>query len=369
MSFPFRAEVNLSAVRHNVATVRGATTAQVMAVIKADAYGHGAVGVARAAVEAGATWLGVAQVAEAVPFARLAPEARIFSWMYTPATDLAPAIEAGIDLSAGSVRAVRHVAEAADRAGRRARVHLALDTGMAREGVRPEHWEGLVREALALPGLDVVGMWSHLARADEPDEDATARQAELFAQAAATAERLGAPLEVRHLANSAGALWHSDTHHDLVRAGIAVYGLAPDGSDPAALGLRPAMRLISQVASVREVPAGTPVSYGGTAVVGPTRLGTVPVGYADGLPRQASGAGIAVGVAGARATVVGRICMDQFVIDLGGTGAEPGDEVTVWGPGGPSVDEWARAAGTINYTITTQLAARVPRVHVEEPWN
>ena len=368
MSYPFRAEINLASIRHNVSTLAGSTPAALMAVVKADAYGHGATRVAQAALEAGASWLGVAQVAEALPLAESLPGARIFSWLYTPSTDLAPAIRTGIDLSVGSPKAAEQVAEASRRAGTAARVHLALDTGMAREGVRPELWGGLVTDVLARPELKLVGMWSHLARADEEGKT-TDRQAEIFAEAAAEAERLGATFEVRHLANSAGTAWHPATHHDLVRTGIALYGLAPDGSDPAALGLKPAMRLVAKLASVRDVPAGTPVSYGGTAVVGPTRLGTVPVGYADGVPRQASGRGLTVGVAGRRAHVVGRICMDQFVIDLGKLSASPGDPVVVWGPGGASVDEWAAAAGTINYTITTQLAARVPRHYVEEPWN
>lgn len=368
MSFPFQAEVSLSAIRHNVGVVRAVTDAQVMAVVKADGYGHGAIPVARAALAAGATWLGVAQVEEAVPLAA-ATGARVFSWIYTPEMDLVPAIAAGIDLAAGSTEAVAQVAAAAQRAGTAARVHLALDTGMAREGVRPEGWEELVCAALAAPTVRVVGMWSHLACADEPSSGATEAQQRRFEEAAVAAARLGATFEVRHLANSAGTLWHPATHYDLVRVGIALYGLAPDGSDPAALGLKPAMRLSAPIASVRDVPAGTPVSYGGTAVVGPTRLATVPLGYADGIPRQVSGNGVTVGVAGRQVPAVGRICMDQFVIDLAEIEAVPGDRVIVWGPGGGSVDEWARAAGTINYTITTQLAARVARTYVEDTWS
>ncbi len=215
----------------------------------------------------------------------------------------------------------------------------------------------------------MVGIWSHLARADEREEPTTARQAEVFADAVARAERLGITPEVRHLAASAGVLWHPATHFDLVRPGISLYGMAPDGSDPGALGLVPAMTLEAELTTVKRVPAGTPVSYGHTATVGATTLGVVPLGYADGIPRQASNRGLAVTVGGRPAPVVGRICMDQFVVDLGPDATErAGDVVRLWGPGGTSIEDWARAADTINYTITTQVGPRVPRVHVEEPW-
>jgi alanine racemase len=261
------------------------------------------------------------------------------------------------------------VADAAASLGRRARVHLKVDTGMARGGVRPEDWDDLVRAVLARPELEVVGLWSHLARADEPEAPTTAHQTALFAEAVARARALGVEPEVRHLAASAGTLWHPDTHFDLVRPGVSIYGMAPDGSDPAVHGLVPAMRLEAELVNVKRVPADTPVSYGHAATVGPTTLGVVPLGYADGIPRQASGRGAAVAIGGRRAPVTGRICMDQFVVDLGPDAEErAGDVVIVWGPGGPTAEDWARAAGTINYTITTQVGARVPRIHVEDPW-
>ncbi|NCD15843.1 MAG: alanine racemase [Actinobacteria bacterium] len=369
VSHPVRAVVSDAAIRRNVAALRARTAAAVMAVVKADAYGHGARHAARAAVEGGATWLGIAQVEEAVALAPDLPAARVLAWLHTPRTDLRAALRLGIDLGVGDRGAVEHVADTAAALGRTARVHLKVDTGMARGGVLPDQWPDLVRAALGRRELEVVGIWSHLARADEREDPTTARQTELFADAVARAEMLGAAPEVRHLAASAGLLWHPETHFDLVRPGISVYGMAPDGSDPAALGLEPAMRLEAELTLVKRVPAGTPVSYGHTATVGETTLGVVPLGYADGVPRQASNRGATVGVGGRTAPVVGRICMDQFVVDLGPDAPEAaGDRVTVWGPGGPAVEDWARAAGTINYTITTQVGPRVPRVHVEDPW-
>ncbi|MDO5494288.1 MAG: alanine racemase [bacterium] len=362
---PHRAVIDTGALTGNVRALAARTSAEVMAIVKADGYGHGAVRSAHAAVAGGASRLGVAQVSEALALIEDLPDVPLFAWIFAPGMDLAPAVDAGIELSAGEPWAVAALSEAARAAGRPARVHLAFDSGMAREGARPEVWEDLVGEALAAPGIEVVGLWSHLARADEPGVETTARQTELFAEAVDVARRAGADPEMVHLANSAGLLWHPETHFDLVRPGIAMYGLAPDGSDPAALGLTPVMRLEAPLSAVRRVPAGTPVSYGGTATVGPTVLGTVPLGYADGIPRQASSNGAWVSVGGHRAPVVGRICMDQFVVDLGqDSDASAGEVAVVFGAGegAPTADDWARAAGTINYTITTTLGARVPRV-------
>lgn len=377
MQYPARAVVNLAAIRHNVANLASRTEAAVMAVVKADGYGHGGVAVARAAVEAGAAWLGIAQLDEAVAARPHLPDVPLLCWLWSPSADVRHAIATGIDLSISAPWAVDHIADAAADLGRPARVHVKVDTGMARGGVRPEDWEDLLRRVRRRPELEVTGIWSHLARADERDSTATARQIELFMDALDTAERLGVQPRVRHLAASAGVLWHPAAHFDLVRPGVSIYGMAPDGSDPAALGLVPAMRLEAELVGVKRLPAGTPVSYGHTAVVGPTTIGIVPLGYADGIPRQASNRGAFVTVNGRRADVVGRICMDQFLVDLGpDSDAAAGDLVRLWGPlagedpaGRPDADTWARAADTINYTITTQVGVRVPRVHVEETWS
>lgn len=364
---PSRAVVDTAAITANVAFLAARTQARVMGIIKADAYGHGAPATARAAVAGGASWLGIAQVAEAVALHPQLPDVPIFSWIYAPETDLTPAVALGIELSVGAPWAVRQVGDAARRTGRRARVHLALDSGMSREGIRPEHWADLVAAVRAEPDLDPIGIWSHLSHSDVPTHPATARQVELLQAALATARQHGIQPEVVHLANTGGVLWHPATHFDLVRIGIGMYGLAPDGSDPAALGLTPAMQLEAELVNLHQAPAGTPVSYGGTATVGPTVLGVVPLGYADGVPRQASGNGAWVSVNGQRAPVVGVVCMDQFVVDLGPhSRARPGDTAILFGagPGMPRADDWARAAGTINYDVTTRVGSRVPRAYL-----
>lgn len=373
MHFPARAVVNLAAIRHNIAALSVLTDASVMAVVKADGYGHGAIEVARAAVEAGVRWIGVAQSTEALAVAPHVPGATVFAWIYSPTADLAPLIAAGIHLGVSTPEQVRQVAAAASNAATSAKVHVKIDTGMARAGARIETWPALIDEVLARPVLEPVAIWSHLARADDPAAQTTAEQLELFERADAAATARGLNHRIRHLAASAGLLFHPSTHLDLVRTGVAIYGLTPDGSDPRDHGLVPAMRLEAEITQVKKVPAGTPVSYGHTATVGPTWLADVPLGYADGIPRHASNNAV-VSINGSLAPQVGRICMDQFVVDIGETAAIAGDRVVLIGPDGPRAEDWARAAGTINYTITTQLGPRVPRVYVDVPieegtWN
>ncbi|QDC26775.1 alanine racemase [Georgenia yuyongxinii] len=378
---PARAVVDLDAIAANVGLLRAAAPgAATMVVVKADAYGHGLLPVARAALAGGAAWLGVAQLTEALelragldrtPSAGRPP---ILSWIFPPGAPLGRALEAGIDLSASAPWAVHEIAAAARTTGRTARVHLKVDTGMGRGGARPEAFAELVAAAMAARAegtVDVVGVWSHLACADEPANPATARQVEVFSAALAQAERAGLRPQLRHLAASAGTLFHPATHFDLVRPGIAVYGLspAPEVATSAALGLRPAMTLEARLTVVKAAPAGTPLSYGHTAVTtADTHLGVVPLGYGDGIPRAASGAG-PLAVAGRRYHVAGRVCMDQVVVDLGPESGDVavGDTAVLFGDGGdggPTADDWARAVGTINYEIVTRLGCRVPRVHV-----
>lgn len=377
---PARAVVDLTAIRDNVAAlVRHAGGAAVMAVVKADGYGHGRLPAARAALAGGAGWLGVAQLAEAVTL-RAGLEAagitgvRVLTWLYTPGADLEAGLRADLDLSVGAPWALAEVVAAARRTGRPARVHLQVDTGMTRGGARPERWPELVRAALEAEADDavrVVGVWSHLACADDPASPVTAQQVERFEEAIAVAEDAGARPEVRHLAASGGLLLHPATHFDLVRPGIAVYGLspAPEVLPAAAAGLRPAMRVEADLSLVKAVPAGTPVSYGHTArTATDTVLGIVPVGYADGVPRHASDRA-PVQVAGRRGRILGRVCMDQVVVDLGPGGASAGETAVLFGDGrdgGPTADDWAAAAGTINYEIVTRFGPRLPRVYVGE---
>lgn len=363
---PSRAIIDVAALTQNTANLAARTNAELMAIVKADGYGHGAVTAAHAAVAGGATRLGIAQVAEAVALAAQLPAVPVFAWLYSPATDLAPALQAGIELSVNSPWALRSVADTAAELGVTARVHLAFDVGMAREGARPEVWSELLAAVKAARALEVTGIWSHLTSADDRSSSATAAELHRFEAAVAEAEQLGIEPEVRHLAASSGLLWHPATHFDMVRAGISLYGMAPDGSDPAALGLRRVMRLEAELSNVQRVPAGTPVSYGGIEQThNSTVLGTVPLGYADGIPRQASGQGAWVTVNGQRANVIGRVCMDQFMVDLGpDSGAAPGDIAVVFGgQTGASAEDWAQAGSTINYAITTAIGARVPRVN------
>ena len=368
-----RAQVDLGAVRDNVAALRSRTSAEVLAVVKADGYGHGLVPCARAAVAGGATWLGTALVDEALALrAAGLTEPRVLAWLLGPGERWADAVRADVDLSVNAVWALDEVAAAATEAGRPARVHLKVDTGLSRGGSALTDWSDLVeaaRKAEAAGTVTVVGLWSHLAYADAPGHPTIHHQAEEFRRAVELAEGAGIRPEVRHLANSAATLTAPEQHFDLVRPGIAVYGLSPvpDVGDPAHFGLRPAMTLTAGLVLVKRAPAGSGVSYGHTYTTDrETTLGLVPLGYADGVPRDASNVGPVL-AAGRRRTVAGRVCMDQLVLDLGDDDAAVGDEVVLFGPGDdgePTAQDWADATGTISYEIVTRVGPRVPRVYV-----
>lgn len=366
--------VDLDAIAANTAAIAARVApAAVMAVVKADAYGHGLLPAARAALAGGATWLGVAQLGEALALRAGGVRERVLAWLWAPGQDLDAAVAAGVDLSASSVSAVQELAAAARRAGTRARAHLEVDTGMSRGGATAADWPDVVRAALdaqAEGHLELVAAWSHLACADVPGHPSVERQRIALAHAVDVAEGLGARFALRHLANSAAVLTDPATHLDLVRPGIVLYGLSPGTAlgTSAQLGLRPAMALRTRLALVKDVAAGQCVSYGHTYTTPTaTRLGLVPLGYADGVPRAASGAGPVV-VAGGRTTVAGRVCMDQFVVDLGGLPgadrARAGDLVELFGDGalgGPTADDWAHAAGTIGYEVVARVSGRLPR--------
>lgn len=376
--YPARAVVDLAAIRGNVTALAGyAGAAQVMAVVKADAYGHGLVPVARAAVEGGATWLGTAQVSEALALrAAGIVGPRVLAWLYAPGAPLREAVEADVDLSVAAPWAVDAVVAAAREAGRTARVHLKVDTGLGRNGVMPDALDDVVvplLKAQAEGAVELVGVWSHFAFADEPDHPTVRAQEDVFDAAVRAVEAAGAHLEVRHIANSAATLTRPAVHYDLVRPGLAVYGLSPvpQLGGPEAFGLTPAMTLEARLATVKGVGAGQGVSYAHQYVTDrATRLGVVPLGYADGIPRHASGApgrlGAPVQAGGRRLGIAGRVCMDQFVLDLGpGADEQAGDLVTLFGRApNPTAQDWADAAGTISYEITTRLGARVPREYV-----
>lgn len=370
--------VDLDAISHNVRTLRERLTrpdggrALLTAVVKADAYGHGAVPVARAALAAGADRLGVAHVSEALALRAAGVEGEILAWLHTVHTDVAAAVAADVTLGVSGWD-LEAVAEAARAVGRTARVHLKLDTGLGRNGATAAQWPALTERAAALQAEGVVsveGMFSHLAVADEPE-----RAAETDAQLAAfhagveqlRAAGLGADRKVvRHLANTPAALSRDDVHLDMARIGLGIYGLSPFADVPAAeLGLRPAMSVRTSLANVKQVPADQGVSYGYLyRTAGPTRLGLVPLGYADGVPRVAMHAPVQAGQR--RTEVVGRVAMDQMVLDLGTDAAEQvGTPVELFGPAsGIPADAWAAAAGTINYELVTRLGSRLPRLHV-----
>ncbi len=368
-----RAEIDLDALRANVRTLRAlAPGAALMAVVKSDAYGHGAVRCARAAVEAGAAWLGTATPEEALALRAAGLPGRIMCWLWTPGGPWREAVEADLDVSVSGMWALREVTEAARQAGVRARVQLKADTGLGRNGCQPDDWTDLVDEALRAEAdgvISVTGLWSHFACADEPGHPSIEAQLTRFRAMVAYAEERGVRPEVRHIANSPATLTLPDAHFDLVRTGIAVYGISPSpelGSS-ADLGLRPVMRLSAALALVKHVSGGHGVSYGHHYVTpGATTLGLVPVGYADGIPRHASGTGPVL-VGGKWRTAAGRVAMDQFVVDLGGDEPAAGDEVVLFGTGDrgePTAEDWAQAAGTIGYEIVTRIGTRVPRVYV-----
>ncbi|GHH13595.1 alanine racemase [Streptomyces lanatus] len=372
-----RAEIDLAALRANVRTLRAlAPGAALMAVVKSDAYGHGAVPCARAAVEAGATWLGTATPEEALVLRAAGLRGmRIMCWLWTPGGPWREAIEADLDVSVSGMWALREVTAAARQAGAPARVHLKADTGLGRGGCQPgDDWAELIREALRAEAeglIRITGLWSHFACADEPGHPSIAAQLTCFQGMVAYAEERGARPEVRHVANSPATLTLPQSHFDLVRTGIATYGISPSPElgGPADFGLRPVMTLSASIALVKQVPGGHGVSYGHRYITpGETTLGLVPLGYADGIPRHASGAGPVL-VGGKWRTVAGRIAMDQFVVDLGGDEPEAGAQAVLFGPGDhgePTAEDWAQAAGTIAYEIVTRIGTRVPRVYVHE---
>lgn len=384
--------IDLDAVTANARLLRGlAGDAGLLAVVKADGYGHGLLPSAQAVLAGGAAMLGVAQLGEALALRRAGVTAPVLAWLGVPDDHWAEAVAADVQVAAGAPWALAAVAAAARTAGRTAQLHLKVDTGLGRNGFTAEQWPDAVDHALKLQAeglVRLVGVMSHYALADAPAHPTVTAQTAAFGEAVAEAERRGARFELRHLSNSAATLTNPAARFDLVRPGLALYGLSPSPDVPADLAaqLRPAMTFSAAVAAVKHVPAGTGVSYGLTyRTTADTRLALVPVGYADGVPRHA-GDVAPVQVGTHRHRIAGRVCMDQFVVDLGrdagpsagpvgGPGAAgpgpagaasvaPGDRVVLFGDprdGVPGADEWAEAAGTISYEIVTRVGARVPR--------
>lgn len=366
-----RAVIDLDAIRHNVRTLAAlAAPARTMVAVKADAYGHGALEVARAALEAGAESLAVLDVASAVELRRAGIDARLLAWLHGVDTDFRVAVEEGIDLGVSALWELERIAAAGRATGIRARVHLKADTGLSRNGATPELWPDLVRAAVAADAageLTLHALWSHLADASPEDDDAALAR---FHEAVRVAEELGARPVEKHLAASSAGIRLPAARFDMVRFGIAVYGISPfDDRSGRDLGLVPAMTLEADVVSVKRVGAGHGVSYGlDHRTSGPSTLVLVPLGYADGIPRIAAPRA-SVLLNGRRFPVAGRIAMDQLVLDVGDLPVEVGDTAVVLGPGDrgePTAEEWAGWAETIGDEIVTRVGPRVDRIHLHE---
>ncbi len=366
-----RAEIDLAAFRANLTAIsRHVGNVKLMVIVKADGYGHGMLACAREARIAGAEWLGVATAAEALALRDAGDSGRMLAWLYGEDEDLSPLVAAEVDVSAQSIDQLSRLVAAAATAERRARVHLKIDTGLSRNGACPADWPQLcaiAAEAEQAGALEIVAIWSHFAAADEPGHPATSHQLKAFLSAEDEARAAGLRPTLRHLGNSAGALVVQEAHFDLVRIGIAAYGIDPAPGIAALAGveLRPVMTLRAQLINVKQLAPGSGVSYGWTWIAPePTGVGLVPLGYADGIPRHAGNIA-SVGWRGGRAPIRGRICMDQFVVELGlGQGAV-GDEVIIFGSGDsgePTAEDWAKWCGTIGYEIVTRIGTRVPRV-------
>ncbi len=361
--------IDLDAVRDNVAALREHVGGpQVMAVVKADGYGHGMIPGAVAALAGGADWLGVVHVHEALALRRAGISARVLCLLGVPGAAHEDAVREDVDLSVSTTAMVDEAARAAVRAGRPARLHLKVDTGMSRGGATLADWPALVDAALAAEAAGqarVVGLYSHLACADMPGHPSIIAQQEAFGHAVSLAERAGARADVRHLANTPATLTLPETWFDMVRPGGAVFGLStlPGGAPD---WLRPAMTVRAPLVQVKQVPDGTGVSYGLRHVTrGSSTLGLVPLGYNEGVPRSASGV-VEVAARGRRWLISGTVCMNQFVVDFGAEPAGTGDQVVLFGPGDsgePTAQQWADALGTLSYEIVTRFGDRIRRTY------
>jgi alanine racemase len=363
MSGPLReARISSTAMRENAELLRASVpTRHTMAVVKADGYGHGAISAARAALDAGFDHLGVADLDEAFELRAAGIDAPVLAWLHGPVIDVAAVADAGITLGISSLAQLVQVAGA----GHRTAIHVKVDTGLSRNGVAEADWGPVVERLAAAVGAGSVrldGVFSHLSNTSPDDDRAQLTAFERFLDALRS---VGLEPGIRHLAASAGALDHPAARYDMVRFGIALYGIAPEPHLRDALPLRPAMRLSADVVGVKRVPAGSGISYGYLhRTTAPTTLALVPLGYADGVPRSAVNAPVRIGDAMLR--VVGRVAMDQFVVDAGDAPVAIGDRAVLWGDpahGDPHVDDWADSAGTIAYELVTRLGRRVHRTH------
>lgn len=372
-------QVDLSAIDHNIKIAKSQLAAanpetEILAVVKANAYGHGLIPIAQQALTSGASWLGVALLEEAFELRSCGIQAPVIAWLTPVGDDFERAISENIDLAIPSLEALKEIEKAGKFLGKKARVHLEIDTGMIRggflfeEGEFGKAWRELV-DYLPTAFVEVVGAWTHFARADEPERSESVEQVARFEKAVAELNEVGIKPQYLHLSNSAGIFTRNDAAKNIVRLGIAMYGLHPDSHNSIIVErtkeLKPALSLFAKIHLTKKVKAGTHVGYGGVGFVGAdTYLAVIPVGYSDGLSRRTdSSAGAWIN--GELAPLIGRISMDQCVIDLGPQpSVQAGDYIALISPYGCTVDDWAAAAGTINYEVVTRLPIRLERKYV-----
>ena len=366
MQLPNAAYINYQNISNNVAQICELTNKPVMAVVKADAYGHGLINSSQAALLGGAQWLGVALLSEAIEIRKAGIAAPLLAWLTPPGADFESAIKNDIDLSISSIQQLQEIYAASLRVGLIARVHLKVDTGMSRSGALDEFPE-IVSELNRLTSaneIELVGTWSHFACADEPAHPLNAEQIKRFNSALEYMNDENLNPGIRHIANSSAIIGLPEARFDLVRAGLIIYGLSPTNIPPKNLSLKPAMELRARLLLVKEIPRGATVGYGATVqVTKETKIGIVTFGYADGLPRSTDGSAYFLHN-NLPAHLIGRVSMDQCAIDLGiDSSAKAGDEVTIFGEK-LLVNELAKAAGTISYEIVSGIGSRTPRIPV-----
>ena len=356
------ARIDLFALASNISMLKATSKVDLLAVVKADAYGHGLVEIGLAAEKSGADWLGVALLEEAISLRAHGVRIPILAWLVPPGSDFDSAAKHDIDVAVASLGTLKEISQLPNKP----RIHIELDTGMTRGGFLDE-WDELLKADFSK--VEVVGIFSHFARADEAGQQQNLDQLKTFKTKVEQLKAVGINPPIKHLSNSAATLLDSDSSFDMVRTGIAMYGLSPDVKamgDSKKLGLKPVMQLRAKLHLVKHVPAGSPVGYGATAVTEKeTKLGVVAMGYADGIPRIAQGAGVFID--GKRAPIIGRVSMDQFVVDLGVNSTSiSGDWVVVFGDGSHgeyTADDWGNASLSINYEIVTRIGPRVPRIY------
>ncbi|MFA5112730.1 MAG: alanine racemase [Candidatus Margulisiibacteriota bacterium] len=358
------AEINLTAIKHNIAQIKGLLQpgTRFMAVVKANAYGHGAAAVARSAVEAGADYLGVANLKEALELREAGILAPVLILTESPTSVADEIVQHDLTQTIYSFTEAKALSDEAQKRGKTVRVHVKIDTGMGRVGVLPSEAIAFVTKVASLPALAVEGLFTHFAKAEDPEDHFTVDQFSRFQQIAARLPQI--PL--KHTANSAAALFHKDTHLDMVRCGLMIYGLYPQGNSRRLINLQPALSFKTRVTYLKKVPTGTPLSYGSTFVTpAETTIATIPVGYADGFSRRLSNKG-SVLIRGKRYPVVGRVSMDLTLVNVGAGRVEMGDEVVLIGEQngqGISADEIAALEDTISYEVVCSIGKRVPRVY------